>query len=564
MNTRSRGLAGATAAWGMVLASGCYVGLQGDGEDPPPSGESWDAASSEGGGDDGTDDGGPAGACAQTEVGATPLQRLTRSEYDNTVADLLGITGHPAAALPPDGSSGLFANNGEAAVSNYAVEVYRDLAESLAASADIDTLLPCDPAAIGEAACARAFVTTFGRRAYRRPLDDAQVERLMELFERGRTDGSFADGIALTIEAMLQSPSFLYRVEAGDRDLVELDGYEIASRLSYFLWRSMPDDALLDAADAGELDDDAGIEAHARRMLEDERAERAVLTFFGDLYALDTATAVYKDPELFPAFSAELAQDMRTELELFVLSTLRDGDHRLESLLAADHTFVNARLAAFYGIAAPPGDDFVRVELTGDAAQGLLAKPLLMALSAHDQRTSPTRRGKLVRTRVLCQGLPPPPPGVESAVPSPGTLSTRAWVQQRLDDPSCEGCHKLMDPIGLAFEHFDASGHYRELEDGLAIDASGTLVDTDVDGEFEGPSGLVAKLVQSEQVGECFAAQWFEFGLGRAPDSDDTCTTTDIAAAFADSDHDLDALVFAIATSDALRLRRPTQLEDSP
>ena len=548
----------------MVLATGCYVGLQGTDEDAPAGGETWGPASSEGGSEGGADDDAPSDACAQPQVGATPLQRLTRSEYDNTVADLLGITTHPAATLPPDGSSGLFANNGEAAVSNYAVEVYRDLAESLAASAAIDSLLPCDPALIGEDACAREFVATFGRRAYRRPLDEGQIERLMQLYGRGRADGSFEEGITLTIEAMLQSPSFLYRIEAGEQELIELDGYEIASRLSYFLWRSMPDDALLDAAEVGALDDAEGIEVQARRMLDDERAQRALLTFFGDLYALDTATSVYKDPELFPGFSPELAQDMRTELELFVLSTLRDGDHRLESLLAADHTFVNARLAAFYGLAAPGSEDFARVELTGDAAQGLLAKPLLMALSAHDQRTSPTLRGKLVRTRVLCEGLPPPPPGVESTVPSPGALSTREWVQQRLDNPSCEGCHKLMDPIGLAFEHFDASGRYRELEDGVAIDASGTLVDTDVDGDFVGPAGLVAKLIESQQVGDCFAEQWFEFGLGRAPTDDDACSTADIGDAFASSDHDVEALIFAIATSDALRLRRPTQLEEAP
>jgi hypothetical protein len=299
-------------------------------------------------------------------------------------------------------------------------------------------------------------------------------------------------------------------------------------------------------------------------MLDDPRAERALLTFFGELFALDTVTSLYKDPEFFDTYSPELAADMRTELELFVLSALRDGDGRVDTLLGASHTFVNARLAALYGVEAPAGDGFARVELDPSRFRGLLTKPVLMALSAHDQRTSPTFRGKLVRTRLLCQGLPPPPPGVESTVPTPGELSTREWVQQRLDNPSCAGCHELMDPIGLAFEHFDAMGRYRDEDDGAAIDAHGSLVGTDVDGPFDGPSGLADKLLDSEQVGACIAHEWFEFGLGRVPGDDDACTTAAIDETFASTDHDITELMVTIATSPAYRLRRPDDLEEAP
>lgn len=551
----------------LAVGPGCYTGLHGGAgrhDDAGDVGDSADdAPSRDDGADSGDDDGAaPDDACGTIEVGASPLARLTHAEYDHTIADLLGIDSHPASALPPDGVSGLFAHNGEMAPSSYAVEVYQDLAESLAAQADLATLVPCDPSATGERECAQQFIEEFGRRAFRRDLDAAQIERLLQVYDDGKDGATFDDGIRLVIEAVLQSPSFLYRIESGvpapGDSHVALDDFELASRLSYFLWRSMPDDALLDAAASGELD----IEEQARRMLEDPRAERAILSFYGDLFALDTIGAIYKDPELFPDFSAELANDMRTELELFVLSALRDGDARLENLLGGSHSFVNARLAALYGIDAPAGDEFVRVELDPTRFRGVLTKPILMSLASHDQRTSPTLRGKLVRTRIFCQELPPPPDDVMTTIPAPGELSTREWVQQRLDNPACSGCHTLMDPIGLAFEGFDAVGHVRDEEDGMPIDASAEIVGTDVAGAFDGPGELAEKLLASAAVGECASRQWFELGLGRAPSSDDLCTTENLAAQFAESDHDIVELMVAIATSPAFRTRRPDEQED--
>jgi Protein of unknown function (DUF1592)/Protein of unknown function (DUF1588)/Protein of unknown function (DUF1595)/Protein of unknown function (DUF1587)/Protein of unknown function (DUF1585) len=568
MHPRTRSLSACLVA--LAMGQGCYTGLSGaPGQDGAgeagEAGEAGDAAS-EGGSDSG-DDPSP-DACGTPEVGATPLTRLTRSEYDHTIVDLLGIDTHPANALPPDGVSGLFANNGAEKVSTYAVEVYRDLAESLAAEADLPTLLPCDPAVTDERECAQAFVEQLGRRAYRRDLDTAQVERLLAVYDGGRDGGSFEEGIRLTIEAVLQSPLFLYRVESGmppdGEETVALDDFELASRLSYFLWRSMPDDELLDAASAGMLTDADAVEAQARRMIEDPRAERALLTFYGDLFALDTLGSLYKDPEVFPDYSAQLGADMRTELELFVLSALREGDARIEVLLGGSHSFVNARLAAHYGIPAPAGDEFARVELDPTRYRGLLSKPVLMSIASHDQRTSPTLRGKLVRTRMFCQNLPPPPPGVVSTVPALGELSTREWVQQRLDNPTCAACHEKMDPIGLAFEQFDATGRYRTEEDGVPVDSSGKLVETDVDGDIVGASALAEKLVASEAVGECVSRQWFEFALGRTPATEDTCTHDALLIAFADSDHDIVELMVAIATSPAFRTRRPDALEVDP
>ena len=551
----------------LAATPACYTGLH-----AAPDGAEGGGGDASGGESGGESEGGetPLDECGSLEVGASPLARLTRAEYDYTVADLLGLEAHAVEVLPPDGVSGLFAHNGEMTVSSYAVEVYRDLAESLAAQADLAALLPCDPFAptwtTGERECARAFITQLGRRAFRRDVEPAQVERLLVVYDDGRDGTDFDAGIRLALEAILQSPHFLYRVESGvpapGEELVPLDGFELASRLSYFLWRSMPDDALLDAAAAGELDGEAGVESQVRRMLEDPRAERALLSFYGDLLALDGLVSAYKDPELFPGFSAELAAAMRTELELFVLSTLRDGDGGLAGLLGASHTFVNAELAAHYGIALPPGEGFVRVDLDPSVHRGLVTKPALMSLAAHDQRTSPTLRGKLVRTRLFCQELPPPPANVDVTIPAAGELSTREWVQQRLDDPNCSACHVLMDPLGLALEGFDATGRPRTLEDGQPIDASGVLTHTDVDGDLDGPASLADKLVASEEVGECASRQWLEFALGRPPEGEDACTAASIGVAFSETDHDVTELMVSIATSPAFRTRRPDAMED--
>lgn len=545
----------------LALGPACYTGLQ----EAPSGGEADDGGESGAGESSGGDEP-PEAECSALQVGASPLARLTRAEYDFTVSDLLGLEAHAAEALPPDGVSGLFAHNGEMTVSSYAVEVYRDLAESLAAEADLVALLPCDPTAGDERECARTFIEQLGRRAFRRDVEPAQIDRLLAVYDDGRDGADFDAGVRLVLEAMLQSPYFLYRVESGvpapGEELVALDDFELASRLSYFLWRSMPDDELLDAAATGALASDAGVESQARRMLEDPRAERTLLSFYGDLLALDGLAVAYKDPEQFPEYTAELAADMRTELELFVLSTLRDGDGGFAGLLDSSHTFVNARLAEHYGITPPVEDGFVRVELDPSIHRGLLTKPALMSLAAHDQRTSPTLRGKLVRTRLFCQALPPPPGDVDVSIPAVAELSTREWVQQRLDDPSCGACHVLMDPIGLALEGFDAIGRHHTTEGGETIDVSGTLRNTDVDGPLAGPGSLADKLLASEQVGECASRQWLEFALGRPPVGEDACTATSIGVAFSETDHDVTELMVSIATSPAFRTRRPDAMED--
>lgn len=552
------------ALLGCALACGCYTGLgaRGSGDDAVGSDDDGTA------GDDGgaNDDGGTGvPGCGHGSVGPSGMQRLTSIEYDNTVADLLGLESHAVDVLPQDGRSGLFANNGAVTVSEYGVELYRGLAEDLAARAvaDLDAIVTC-AATDQHRGCADGFVRSFARRAYRRDLFDDDVARLMAVYDAGAGEGDLAAGLALVIETVLQSPYFLYRVEGGipapGDEVVELDGFEIATRLAYFLWKSMPDEALLDAAAAGLLDTPEGIAAQARRMLADDRAGRGIRAFVTDLYDLASVATQYKDPELYPDFTPELGADMRTELELFAISVWQRGEGGPDGMLTATHSFVNPRLAAYYGIEAPDPEGFARVELDPTRTRGLLTKPALLTKTAHDVLTSPVLRGKLVRERVLCQGLPPPPADVPPQPAAEPGQSNADVAEQHMNKPGCVDCHRLMDPIGLAFENYDAIGRWREHDNGVAVDASGELLATDVDGSFVGVAGLVDRLRTSEQVQQCVAAQWFEFGLGRRLGDDDSCSADAIADAVV-AGAELEDLLVAIATSPAFRVRRPDALE---
>ncbi|HEY0707128.1 MAG TPA: DUF1592 domain-containing protein, partial [Polyangia bacterium] len=292
---------------------------------------------------------------------ATPLRRLTRTEYNNTVRDLLGVDLAPADNFPVDEIAGGFSNNASVlAVSPLLAEKDLEAAEALAAEAvkKLPTLLPCDPAAAGEEPCARQFVQRFGRRAYRRPLVDAEVARLMRAYSAGRSEGTFAAGIELVIQTALQSPSFLYRFEfglparAGDKT-VRLTQHEVATRLSYLLWGSMPDDRLASAADAGRLGDAAAVAAQAREMLNDGRARRAVGEFYRQWLGVTTIETVSKDAAVHPEFTDELRGAMRAELQFFVEHVLWTGDRRLATLLTAPLGFPSASLARLYGVRGP-------------------------------------------------------------------------------------------------------------------------------------------------------------------------------------------------------------------
>lgn len=498
-----------------------------------------------------------------SDPGSTPFRRLTRDEYDNTLRDLLGDTTRPGRAFPPDETLGGFASG--AAISLVQTEQYMTAAETLAENAvtDLPALLPCDPAAEGEDACARQFIEDFGKRAWRRPLDADEVEGLYALYAETKPLDGFESSIELLVTAFLQSPSFLYRVELGGAspeaaDVVPLSSYEVATRLSYTLWGTMPDEELFALADADALQSADAIETQARRMLLDTRAQGATRNFFRQWLGMVQIEDLGKDEEIFPEWSPALGRKMREEAMAFVEHVIWEGDGRFETLLTAPFTFADADLAAVYGVEGPTGTELVRVELDPTQRAGVLTMPGVLAMNSNANQSSPVYRGKFVREQVLCQHLPDPPDDLMVIPPDPDPdLTTRERFDQHRTDPSCAGCHVLMDPIGFGFEQYDAIGRWRTEENGLPIDASGEVhASADIDGEFVGAVELAHRLAGSEQARSCFATQWYRFAMGRTESEADACALREVLDAFEAADGDVLEAVVAITRTDAFRHRR--------
>jgi hypothetical protein len=558
--------AGVLAAMGAIASAGCYTGVSEAGGDALTQGGGPGA--DDGDGDDGgsDDDGDAAEQCAAPSVGVSPLRRLTRSQYDNTIRDLLGITGNPSEKLAPDEKVGAFYSNATAPVTELLAEQYMRVAEELAetAVADLDGLVPCDPAVDDQVVCGEVFVDAFGIRAFRRPLTTEERTALVGLFELGRTEVGFSEGIRLVVQAVLQSPQFLYHLElgmpdAGSGDVVALDQFELASRLSYFLWDSMPDDELLQAAVGGGLDSADAVRAQAERMLEDPRAADAIASFHRQWLHLDDLGVLEKNAEAYPAFDTELRDAMTQETTRFADWVIRADDGRLETLLTASYSFLDGPLFDLYGV-TPPGDHDPTLPVQLDAGQraGLLTHASVLATHAHADQSSPVRRGKLVRENFLCTPLAPPPPEVD-VVPPPldPNATTRERFDQHRSDPACAGCHNLIDPLGFGFEHYDGIGAWRATDANKPVDASGEVLGTeDIDGPFDGAPELARLLAESEQVRTCVAEQWFGFAFGRPPAEDDTCSFDTMSVAFAESDHDIRELLLAMVTTDSFRHRR--------
>ena len=548
----------AAAVFGLAVAIGCTGVI----DDPGTPGGGGTAGP---GGLDRPGGGGtltPAECAAEIRPGKLPpLVRLTRDEYDNTVRDLLGDDTRPARSFPRDET--LLGFELGATVSPVHLELYMSAAEDLAASASVASLVAphCDIAAMDDA-CAREVIHAFGLRAYRRPLEPAQVDRLLTVYRAGIADGPDT-AMRMVIEAMLQSPYFLYRVELGVADpaaaddVVPLTAWERASRLSYLVWASMPDDVLLAAAAADELATADQLAAQARRMVEDPKAQGAMRDFYLRWLELDLSS-VSKDPELFPEFDDALARSMETEIAMRIDHVLWEGEGTFAELMTAPYTFVDGRLAELYGIDGVTGDEFVQVDLDPAERPGLLTLPGLMAMHSHTNQSSPVLRGKFIRERILCQHLPQPPPDLVVTAPEPTEgQSTRDRFERHRSDPSCSSCHQLMDPIGYGFETFDAIGRFRTSDEGVAIDSSGEIVSTPTtDGTFADTAELIDVLSNSEDVQRCVTVQWVRNALRRPEGTEDQCGIDQVQRAFEESGHDLRELIVALVQSDLFMYRR--------
>ena len=422
---------------------------------------------------------------------------------------------------------------------------------------------PAGAAPAGEAACVREILSTIARRAYRRPVSEDDVDRLLTFYDRGRAAGSFDTGIEMALRRLLVSPEFLFRVERDPEGIApgasyRLSDLELASRLSFFLWSSIPDDELLAVAERGELGDPETFDAQVERMLADPRSEALVGNFAGQWLTLRNAAAVRPDEDEFPDFGEGLRQAFRRETELLFESVLREDRSALD-LLAADYTFVNERLAQHYGIPNVRGSHFRRVALDdADAARGgLLGHGSILTVTSYANRTSPVNRGKWVLENILGTPPPPPPPDVPELETAEGAepLSMREAMEQHRANPVCASCHRLMDPLGLSLEHFDAIGRWRDREaGGAAIDASGELPDGT---PFDGPAGLRAALLRHpDRFVTTVTEKLMTYALGRGVEHYDAPAVRAIVRDAARDDYRLSALVKGVVRSTPFQRRR--------
>jgi hypothetical protein len=505
------------------------------------------------------------------DVPVMPLRRLTRQEYANSVRDLLGAANVGRDDLPADENVGPFFSNTVTALGDLGTQQYLDSAERLGAAAvataaDVDRLVACDRtvASATDATCAAAFVDRLGRRAFRRPLATDEKARYVALFTATAAGGTFADGIRLVVQTMLQSPSFLYHLEldaapTASGSIVALDSYQLAARLSFFLWNSVPDDALLASAAGGQLLDAAGVRAEVARMLADARARDAISTFHAQWLDLAKLAALGKDPTLFPQFNPALRDAMAAETMAFVDDVMRAGDGRLDTLLTASYSVLDGPLFELYGVARPAGTTGpVHVALDPTRRAGLLTQAAFLATHAHENQTSPVARGVAILRNVLCVALPDPPPNVDNAPPDPQPgATTRERFAAHESIASCAACHKMIDGIGMGFEAYDAVGAWRTMDGGRAVDATGNVLGApEIAGPFDGAAALARKLAGSVQVQQCVARQWFRFALGRLETASDGCSLQGMFDGFQASGHDVRQLLASIATSDAFRYRK--------
>jgi hypothetical protein len=406
----------------------------------------------------------------------------------------------------------------------------------------------------GEQACARQILSTLARRAYRRPVTEEDIQTLLEFYNSGRRRAGFDAGIQSAVERILASPDFLFRLESAPANLApgtvyRLDDTELASRLSFFLWSSIPDDQLLDLGASGKLKDASILEQQVRRMLADPRANALVDNFVSRWLNLFKLRGAAPDPDIFPDFDENLRQAFQQETILFVESQVR-ADRSVVDLLNAKYTFLNERLARHYQIPNVYGERFRRVELKDDNRSGLLGQGSILTVTSYGNRTSPVLRGKWLLEMILGTPPPPPPPDVPPLKEKSETdrpLSVRERLEQHRQNPACASCHVRMDPLGFALENFDAIGEWRTAEDGVPVDASAALPDGT---KLEGVAGLRKILLgRRDQFAGTLTEKLLTYSLGRELEYYDLPAARKIAREAAASDYRWSSIILGIVKS---------------
>jgi hypothetical protein len=426
-------------------------------------------------------------------------------------------------------------------------------------------LFVCEPAAGADANkeldCARTILSTVMRRAYRRPISKAEVEGPMAFYREGRAEGNFDTGISRALSAVLINPEFLFRVESDPRKssaggVYRISDLELASRLSFFLWSSIPDDELLDAAIRGRLSRPDELEKQTRRMLADARSFNLATNFAGQWLRLRNLDAVTPNMRLFPDFDDNLRQAFRTETEMLFASIVHE-DRSLLDMLTADYTFVNDRLARHYGMTGIYGSDFRRVPVAQDERRGILGHGSLLMVTSYPERTSPVQRGVWVLENIIGAPVPTPPPNVPALEEQAGTKNHPRTLREQMElhnaRPFCAGCHKIMDPVGFALENFDAVGKWRTEEHGEPIVATGKLVDgTEIDGASELRAAL---LKYSDRFVQTVTEKLMTYALGRGLEYYDMPAVRQIARASEKDAYKFSSIVIGIVESPQFQMR---------
>lgn len=503
------------------------------------------------------------GKCESPVAGTPPLRRISRIEYNQAVADLFQYSSRPADGFVPEEKTGVtigFNTNIKSAVSPLAAEQYLGAAEAVADGVVQSLALVTACAGVDDSACLKGFLVNRARRAWRGTLPEDEKTALLADYDAAAADLGGEAALRLGVAAILLSPRFLYAIElgSGDGPVVPLTGSEVAGRLAASLWRSVPDDDLLAAADKGDLDTAEGVAARARAMLDDPRAAPMLADFARQWLDVESTPKLTRDSAIWPDFTKETAQSLLGETEQLFSSVAQAEGGSFDELLQADYTMANADVAAYYGLSGPSGDAFEKVSLPPER-RGILTHASNLATHAHFQRSSIVLRGKMVRFQLLCDPLDPPPANVDVTLkPLEAGATERDLAKAHQDLDACRPCHEKMDPIGYGMGAFDAAGKYTP-DNGE--DISGEISppkltsNDDVSGPFQGPVELGAKLAGSEHAQQCYVIQSLRYAMGREEVSGDACSAAAAWRHFEEEGLSLREIVVAIAASDTFRHR---------
>lgn len=509
-------------------------------------------------------------------LAVTQLRRLTLLEYRNSLRDLLGVTEVPTADLAADqqaGTSGY--TTGAAITSAPDARLFLEHTELLsqAAMSNLAASVPCIGAADAGVPCASQFIRDFGRRAFRRPLVAEEVTSLLALYNAQRDASlTFADAIVALTTAILLSPNFLYHRElAPGAALLEgagirLNAHELASRLSFSLWASMPDARLFQLADSGELEQTSVLQREARRMLVDAKARAVYGDFTAQWLGLEPVVFAQKVPEL--KFTQEVGKAMLAETTAFVADIFMGSNTtgRLDLLFTSTKSFVDETLAGIYGVSGVTGRALQPVTLDPRQRSGLLTQLSFLTRHGDSNGSFPARRGFHLVKDVLCRELPPPPPNVPPLTDEPADLTpktTRQRFEAHTQNP-CASCHKIFDAFGFAFENYDGIGRYRTVDSGQAVDATGRVELSGSPVTFEDAVGLMPALASSNEVRACVATQWLRYVLRRQEAPGDLPSLEQAQKTFRDSGFDLRELLVGLVGTDAFARRTPAPGEVLP